>query len=85
MVNGWVDKRWKGNNLPVVWSTSFGCGNGKTKEVLIIECEKVWEIKSLFNSILCLAGEGPEVESHAKLFDAIVKESQKALTILEGE
>jgi 2-iminoacetate synthase ThiH len=42
-------------------------------------------IKEKLESIICLAAEGPEVESHAKLFEAIIREASKALNILEGK
>ena len=43
------------------------------------------KVKEKLESISCLAAEGPEVESHAKLFDAIVREALKALAVIEGK
>jgi hypothetical protein len=42
-------------------------------------------IKEKLESIICLAVEGPECESHAKLFEAIIREASKALNILEAK
>ena len=45
----------------------------------------ITQVKEKLESITCLAAEGPEAESHAKLFDAIFKEALQAIEILEGK
>ena len=42
-------------------------------------------IKEKLESITCLAAEGPEVENHAELFQAIAREALKAIEIMEGK
>ncbi len=41
--------------------------------------------KEKLESIICLAAEGPDVESHANLFQAILKEALIALKAMEGK
>jgi hypothetical protein len=51
IVKGWVDKRWKGIGLPIIWSTAFGNGTGKTKEVIIYEAEQINDLIKALNEL----------------------------------
>jgi hypothetical protein len=63
--------------------------NTETGQVLAIVTEydfnPMESVREKLQSIICLAAEGPEAESHAKLFEAIAKEALKTLDILEGK
>lgn len=43
------------------------------------------KVKEKLESITCLAAEGPEIENHAELFQAIAREALKAIEIMEGK
>lgn len=51
--------------------------------IIILTGDEVKALNDLFSSILCLAGEGPEVTPHLTLFDSICNEARKGLKILE--